>query len=38
VFEVSDMSFVMGAIPRMKQGVAGSVNRMMHTLGVVTVQ
>lgn len=32
------MSFVMSAIPRTEQGVAGSVNRTMHTLGVVFVQ
>ena len=29
------MSFVMGAIPREHQGVAGSVNQMMRTGGIV---
>ena len=29
------MSFVMGAIPREHQGVAGSVNQMMRTFGIV---
>ena len=29
------MSFVMGAIPRNQQGVAGSIANMMRTLGIV---
>ena len=29
------MSFVMGAIPRDQQGVAGGMSQMMRTLGVV---
>jgi hypothetical protein len=29
------MSFVMGAIPRNQQGVAGSISNMMRTLGIV---
>jgi EmrB/QacA subfamily drug resistance transporter len=35
VFEAPNMSFVMGAIPRTQQGVAGSVSNMMRTLGIV---
>ena len=35
VFQVPNMSFVMGAIPRDQQGVAGSMSQMMRTLGVV---
>jgi MFS family permease len=35
VFQVPNMSFVMGAIPRTQQGVAGSMSQMMRTLGVV---
>ncbi len=34
-FQVPNMSFVMGAIPREHQGVAGSVNQMMRTAGIV---
>ena len=34
-FQVPNMSFVMGAIPREHQGVAGSVNQMMRTFGIV---
>lgn len=35
VFQVPNMSFVMGAIPLAQQGVAGSMSQMMRTLGVV---
>jgi MFS family permease len=35
VFEAPNMSFVMGAIPRTQQGVAGSINNMARTLGIV---
>lgn len=35
VFQAPNMSYVMGAIPRNQQGVAGSINHMMRTLGVV---
>jgi EmrB/QacA subfamily drug resistance transporter len=35
VFETPNMSFVMGAIPRNQQGVAGSISNMMRTLGIV---
>lgn len=35
VFQVPNMSFVMGAIPREQQGVAGGMSQMMRTLGVV---
>jgi EmrB/QacA subfamily drug resistance transporter len=35
VFQTPNMSFVMGAIPRAQQGVAGSMSQMMRTLGVV---
>ena len=34
-FQVPNMSFVMGAIPREHQGVAGSINQMMRTAGIV---
>ena len=34
-FQVPNMSFVMGAIPRQHQGVAGSINQMMRTAGIV---
>lgn len=34
-FQVPNMSFVMGAIPRHQQGVAGSINQMMRTFGIV---
>jgi MFS family permease len=35
VFEAPNMSFVMGAIPRGQQGVAGGIANMMRTLGIV---
>ena len=35
MFQTPNMSFVMGAIPRARQGVAGSMSQMMRTLGVV---
>jgi fucose permease len=35
LFETPNMSFVMGAIPRNQQGVAGSIANMMRTLGIV---
>ena len=35
VFQVPNLSFVMGAIPRSQQGVAGGMTQMMRTLGVV---
>ncbi|HXG19719.1 MAG TPA: MFS transporter [Methylomirabilota bacterium] len=35
VFQVPNMSFVMGAIPREQQGVAAGMSQMMRTLGVV---
>jgi MFS family permease len=35
LFEAPNMSFVMGAIPRHQQGVAGSIANMMRTLGIV---
>lgn len=35
MFQTPNMSFVMGAIPREQQGVAGSMSQMMRTLGVV---
>jgi len=35
VFEAPNMSFVMGAIARNQQGVAGSIANMMRTLGIV---
>jgi len=35
VFQTPNMSFVMGSIPRVQQGVAGSMSQMMRTLGVV---
>lgn len=35
VFEAPNMSFVMGAISRSQQGVAGSIVNMMRTLGIV---
>lgn len=34
-FQTPNMSFIMGAIPRAQQGVAGSMSQMMRTLGVV---
>jgi hypothetical protein len=35
IFQVPNMSFVMGAIPRAQQGIAGSMSKMMRTLGIV---
>lgn len=35
VFQVPNMSFVMGSIPHAQQGVAGGMSQMMRTLGVV---
>jgi len=35
MFQTPNMSFIMGAIPRAQQGVAGSMAQMMRTLGVV---
>lgn len=35
MFQTPNMSFVMGAIPRAQQGVAGGMSQMMRTLGVV---
>ena len=35
VFQAPNMSFVMGAVPRREQGVAGSIDNMMRTLGIV---
>ena len=35
IFETPNTSFVMGAIPRDQQGVAGSISNMMRTLGIV---
>ena len=34
-FQTPNLSFVMGAIPREQQGVAGGMSQMMRTLGVV---
>ncbi|MGE0821436.1 MAG: DHA2 family efflux MFS transporter permease subunit [Candidatus Binatia bacterium] len=35
IFQAPNMSFVMGAIPREQQGVAGSMAQMMRTFGIV---
>jgi EmrB/QacA subfamily drug resistance transporter len=35
MFEAPNMSFVMGAVPRNQQGVAGSISNMTRTLGIV---
>lgn len=35
IFEAPNMSFVMGSIPRNRQGVAGSIASMMRPLGIV---
>lgn len=35
VFEAPNMSYVMGAISRTQQGIAGSIANMMRTLGIV---
>ncbi len=34
-FQVPNMSFIMGAVPREHQGVAGSIHQMMRTFGIV---
>ena len=36
-FQVASIDFVMGSIPRSRQGVAGSINMVTRTVGVVTV-
>ena len=36
-FQVANIDFVMGSIPRSRQGVAGSLNMVTRTVGVVTV-
>ena len=36
VFSVPNMATVMGALPESDQGVAGAINLMMRTLGIVT--
>jgi EmrB/QacA subfamily drug resistance transporter len=35
IFEAPNMSFIMGAIPRSQQGLAGSIASMMRPLGIV---
>jgi EmrB/QacA subfamily drug resistance transporter len=35
IFEAPNMSFVMGAIPRSQQGIAGSIANLMRPLGIV---
>ena len=35
-FQVASIDFVMGSIPRSRQGVAGSLNMVTRTVGVVT--
>ena len=37
LFQVANIDFVMGSIPRSRQGVAGSLNMVTRTVGVVTV-
>ena len=37
LFQVASMDFVMGSVPRRRQGVAGSLNTVTRTVGVVTV-
>ena len=37
LFQVASMDYVMGTIPRSGQGVAGSLNMVTRTVGVVTV-
>ena len=37
LFQVANIDFVMGSIPRSRQGVAGSLNMVTRTIGVVTV-
>ena len=37
LFQVANLDFVMGSIPRSRQGVAGSLNMVTRTVGVVTV-
>ena len=34
-FQVPNMSFVMGSIPRNQQGVAGGISQMMRTFGII---
>ena len=36
LFQVANIDFVMGSIPRSRQGVAGSLNMVTRTVGVVT--
>jgi EmrB/QacA subfamily drug resistance transporter len=36
IFQVANMDYVMGAIPRQQRGVAGSLNMVTRTIGVVT--
>jgi EmrB/QacA subfamily drug resistance transporter len=36
LFQVANMDFVMGVIPRTQQGVAGSLTVLMRTIGVVS--
>lgn len=36
LFQVPNMSFVMGSIPRSQQGVAGGMSQMMRTVGIVS--
>ena len=36
-FQVANIDFVMGSIPRSRQGVAGSLNMVTRTVGVVSV-
>ena len=36
LFQVANIDFVMGSIPRTRQGVAGSLNMVTRTVGVVT--
>jgi MFS family permease len=35
IFEAPNMNFIMGAIPRTQQGVAGSIANMMRPIGIV---
>ena len=37
LFQVASIDFVMGSVPRSRQGVAGSLNMVTRTVGVVTV-
>ncbi|MEM7253345.1 MAG: MFS transporter [Pseudomonadota bacterium] len=36
LFQVANMDYVMGSLPRTSQGVAGSLTMLMRTIGVVT--